>query len=603
LYEKATKEAGNREVKAEDLERIYRREMPQDLKKRLEKASYPGTGLISKLNNKFISRDLNGFSKKLEKKIGAIDGLKIEPAAKQQKIDELLGRYGKKLNDMDRMVSREGAVDSLSYWLLTGEKTSKNASTILMLDTLTLGRLANIIKEHSLNFDWFSSDEKIDKKNIERILNKETPSGSETKVATEKFEPTSASNKPNISFARNESSVPDEGMVKKALVGKGEGIEHSFIRQLRADPDKYGYMGDPNDQEGIARWSNHEAHLAAIKLGYVDPVSGAEVRVAKPDRSVYVLDKSKAGILSSKEYQINAEGNLIETEAHTFDHNTEKGVEFEGNAKNEYEYISTPQRSLEAPDEISPPGDDNETKNLENIERKESELEVNGNISPPEEQPIKDDSLNMHKTEILEPVSNDKSRPEGGENKSFSENILKLSDHNGWTPGDLNTAFSKIDVSNEKNGEDTLRFFISNNIKDPRDVFCINDIAKEKNISLEDTFRYYAAVKDMRSTQEASAIITIFNRPNDQKALAALFGDDFQNLKGQTNVFKDGYGNMVITNKAGITSRESLINITPDGKISAYKKGLIYGHLSFLENAPLTKDKLKIAIKYMTEVK
>jgi hypothetical protein len=603
LYEKATDEAGKKDISAQDLEKTYRRGIPADLQQRLQNAEFLGTGFISKLNQRFIKYDLKGFSGKLEKKLEAIENSAISPEAKKRKTDELLARYAKKMNDFDRMVSREGAVDSLAFWLRKSEKTAKGASTLLMLDTISLGRLARIIKEHTTILDCFSDEEGTGKKIVGKMPSKESSPGSEAEAITKQTEPAPASDASQVVLARNDSAVLDENLVKKAMVRKGEGIEHGFIRQLRSDPEKYGYQGDFNDREGIARWSGREAHLAAIRLGYVDPESGAEVRVAKPDASAYLLEKNKEGGIASREYQIDAEGNMLETEEHAFDQKTENGIKFEGDAKNDYEYISSPQKSPEAPEEISASKEKNEINSLENIEKKEKEFETGEKISLPAQQPVKDHPLDIPKIETVEPAANTDQSFERVENRSYSENILKLSDQNSWTPGELKTAFAKIDVSGEKNGDDILKFFINNNIKDPRDVFFISDIAQEAKLSLDDTFKYYPSVKDMRSTDESRAIITLFNRPNDQKALSALFGEDFQNLKGQTNVFKDGNGNMVITNKAGITSRESMINITADGKISAHKKGLIYGYMTFLENAPLTIDKLKIAIKYMTEVK
>lgn len=110
-----------------------------------------------------------------------------------------------------------------------------------------------------------------------------------------------------------EQTIKTEEIIldKNAIVGKGEGIEHALQRQ------------------GL---SGKEAHLLAIKAGYVDS-NGNEVRVALPDKAAYIVHNDN-GNLSVEEKFLNKDGAWESKEIHT------TGEKFEGEKiEKEYEYL------------------------------------------------------------------------------------------------------------------------------------------------------------------------------------------------------------------------------------------------------------------------
>lgn len=81
-----------------------------------------------------------------------------------------------------------------------------------------------------------------------------------------------------VTFKNNNS----EGIITQkssnldlATIRKGEGIEHVLKRQLLNDPQKFGW----DQKTDLNIWANKTAHLIAIKNGYVNPITGEEVRV------------------------------------------------------------------------------------------------------------------------------------------------------------------------------------------------------------------------------------------------------------------------------------------------------------------------------------
>jgi len=102
----------------------------------------------------------------------------------------------------------------------------------------------------------------------------------------------------NASFthSRNFSSQIIENLRKSgdpraalATVYKGEGIIHSFTRQLETDPElarAHEFTGQPNE---LHEWAQTKASQLAVKAGYVEPGSMREVWVARPNEAAYVL--------------------------------------------------------------------------------------------------------------------------------------------------------------------------------------------------------------------------------------------------------------------------------------------------------------------------
>jgi flagellar biosynthesis chaperone FliJ len=70
----------------------------------------------------------------------------------------------------------------------------------------------------------------------------------------------------------------------------------------------FGYKGDLTDQAAVEEWAKHTAHKIAIENGYVDPITGEEIRVrdiGKPggeDNPAYVLVNSSSGKILVREF-------------------------------------------------------------------------------------------------------------------------------------------------------------------------------------------------------------------------------------------------------------------------------------------------------------
>ncbi len=115
-----------------------------------------------------------------------------------------------------------------------------------------------------------------------------------------------------------EPAQPSAAQMQLAIVHKGEGVESAFIRQFAASPAAYGFNGKQNDAKAIHQWAGHQAALLAIKAGYYDWKFGAEVRVAVPDKTAYVIQKDAAGNLTVVEYAITtAAGSSVSTNSTT----------------------------------------------------------------------------------------------------------------------------------------------------------------------------------------------------------------------------------------------------------------------------------------------
>lgn len=136
-------------------------------------------------------------------------------------------------------------------------------------------------------------------------------------------------NNPVIDNSQQTEGKLDDIMV----VHKGEGIEHTFIRQIEGNHElakELGYKGDLNDAKALHEFAGMQAHIIAIKEGYVDN-SGHEVRVAEADKIGYEVKMENGHIIVNEK---TIDGNLLEThhEGDKFEENIDKG-----------EYVKEPQ--------------------------------------------------------------------------------------------------------------------------------------------------------------------------------------------------------------------------------------------------------------------
>ncbi len=106
-----------------------------------------------------------------------------------------------------------------------------------------------------------------------------------------------------------------------AIIRKGEGIEHAFIRQLIVDParkiiivDREGrtfdlsFSGHLNDKNAVRKWAETTAGVISYRCGYVD-AKGNEVRVKAPNVVAYLLQADNDGnVIGVKECPKDKDG-------------------------------------------------------------------------------------------------------------------------------------------------------------------------------------------------------------------------------------------------------------------------------------------------------
>jgi hypothetical protein len=90
------------------------------------------------------------------------------------------------------------------------------------------------------------------------------------------------------------------------VVHSGEGIESPLIRQLIADPSLAGFSGNRDDARAVKQWAGRQAHLLAIKAGFVEWKFGEEMRVKYPGVSAFRIEKDSTGKLTIVEYAVSS---------------------------------------------------------------------------------------------------------------------------------------------------------------------------------------------------------------------------------------------------------------------------------------------------------
>lgn len=90
--------------------------------------------------------------------------------------------------------------------------------------------------------------------------------------------------------------------------GKGDGVQHTFIRQIEADPQYFGYVGSASDDAAIRKFAANKAHQLATKFGFYDWKFGSEIWIAQPDQVAFVLEKDSAGNFICKKFVKGADG-------------------------------------------------------------------------------------------------------------------------------------------------------------------------------------------------------------------------------------------------------------------------------------------------------
>jgi len=424
-------ESGN--LSKEDLDKAYRENIPQNIIDRIERGGgLKGAGLMQYL----FKEDAEGKANRVLKKLDKLDKKDISDEKKERKRSAIFARYTNLLEDLDKMISHEGAIDNLSYTARTMEDAGKKTANVFMVETIArlvdtgfnmhlyekawdkggkayedLSRLikdkfSNTIAEpikvdmgkdySSLVMSHDSVDSsKIDEKKVRDVLDKikeshkvVEPVFTEEEIArapqmTERVEEDEATQsianviKNNLVSPEDDSSnkigdkavapmdedlklnsagipvvidqteaseysVPEstedrEYYLKEARKGmalmeqmeqatiqaeKGaNSIEGVFIKQLVANPEKFGFDGDLDNKDIVKSWANGEAHRIAMDNGYFDKETGQGVwmKASSVGHNAYILngESSEIGV---DEY---VDGEL--RESHTSKSNFENG--------------------------------------------------------------------------------------------------------------------------------------------------------------------------------------------------------------------------------------------------------------------------------------
>lgn len=171
IYEKAKRENG--EVNAKDLDKAYKDNLPKDILDRLNRFEKNKKSFVLGVFESLLNKDIKPAAERIKNSLDRIEKENISPEEKERKIQDLLRRNETFLNDLDRMVGDQGALDQLAYWSRMGEVVGKDVANVLIVDSVT--RLAygstklfhlveNFTKETEageLDAELLSPDEKI----------------------------------------------------------------------------------------------------------------------------------------------------------------------------------------------------------------------------------------------------------------------------------------------------------------------------------------------------------------------------------------------------------------------------------------------------------
>ena len=205
------------------------------------------------------------------------------------------------------------------------------------------------------------------------------------------------------------------------LVHKGEGIEHSFIRQIEHNHElakELGYKGDFNDAQALHEFAGHQAHVIAMKEGYVDG-QGNEIRIAEADKVGYEIKMENDHVSVVEK---TPTGDVIEThhEGDKFEDQTERNEYVK-----EYHHEQTP--STNEVEQTTPV----ESGDTNNIPEQQIDPETGEKI----------DLSNIQETPQVSDTNNFKV-PEQVDAKEADHNLT--GDQNGVTDGQKSTPGPEI---------------------------------------------------------------------------------------------------------------------------------------------------------------
>ncbi|MEA3398337.1 MAG: hypothetical protein U9R06_01175 [Patescibacteria group bacterium] len=171
IYNEVFEKNGNKKISASDLEQSYRKFLPKDIIKRIEKLNINGTRFYQHL----LEKDAQGKAERLIKQIDKIqNNQKLSKEKRRQKIENFLHRKSALFKDLDAMVSRAGQADAIAYWTRISEQISKGTAKALMIDSLA--RLVKAGADYSgFSERFFNDKEAVESEKGEVITKSAVP--------------------------------------------------------------------------------------------------------------------------------------------------------------------------------------------------------------------------------------------------------------------------------------------------------------------------------------------------------------------------------------------------------------------------------------------
>lgn len=346
IYKRAQARTGEEKVSADALKDAYLMEMPTDIQKRLEDATV-ANGTVQRIFRADVERSIN----RLNGKIAKINlNTRLTATEKRDKIEKLLKSWEKNLKDYDRVLDKYGTVDELAMWgkyaqtagraVVWGATALSATKLVLSIPDLwqnisnVLGRIRDIEIPIGGGSGGAIVKEKLDSL-LKSPVAESTAVAPDSTVSPDSIVADSSTAPAPAPLEEAGSDTPAEtreaGSVDpNAVIKPGDGIENAFQRQIIADPEKFGYEGDPTDEKAVKAFAGRRAHELAEIHGYVDG-QGGEVRVGRAGVA-YQLEVDADG--RTTVFEFNEDGKRIEPrpEGSVFESADPEGVE-------KYEYL------------------------------------------------------------------------------------------------------------------------------------------------------------------------------------------------------------------------------------------------------------------------
>ena len=265
IYEKAQKKDAN--VSAEALKNAYLMEIPKDLQERIIRNPSTANTLIQKI----VKIDLEDAIARLNNSIIKIEkNPKLSQEEKELKIEKLITKQKKSLEDYDRIITQYGTVDALAMAGRYAQTAGKAVVAVVTVETLVLsaeklfGTMSSIYHHFHDAKTAITSGASVPK---EKIARPNSPKNIQTKIEEHPGKIIPSSSAPAASEApKITNNFTNEGIKFERGKGGVQGIL-DLKKQIAAQ-----YNGDYSKApESVRDFMNTDATKEAIRLGLFDP--------------------------------------------------------------------------------------------------------------------------------------------------------------------------------------------------------------------------------------------------------------------------------------------------------------------------------------------